>query len=146
MPKFAGAIGWKWDSCFLVWIALLALIAGGCTGNRVYPVEGKVIFKDGTPYVGGGQVNFEPMDKTVRTAARGILKADGTFRMGTYQDTDGVPEGRYRVVVVPTPPRSLRRPPPDWPPFHKRYSQPDKSKLEFDVTAGPNAFTIVVEK
>jgi hypothetical protein len=48
-------------------------------------------------------------------------------------------------VVPPRPANpDERRPPP--PPLHARFRSFDTSKLEFDVTRGPNEFTITVEK
>jgi hypothetical protein len=82
----------------------------------------------------------------VKVSARGIIKEDGTFKMGTHQDADGVLEGAYRVAIVPTPPRSLRNPPPGWPPIDKKYSNHETSGLEFKVTPGKNEYKVKVEK
>ena len=80
-------------------------------------------------------------------SARGIIQPDGSFRMGTFKDTDGAPEGRYRVAVLPIPPRNLNRPPKGWPPINKRFSSHTTSKLECTVTPGHNElFNIQVEK
>jgi hypothetical protein len=129
-----------------VMIAAVLLGMAGCGGRRLYPVEGRVTFKNGAAYTGGGQVFFEPADKVATGSARGTLQPDGTFRMGTYQDADGVHEGRYRVAVVPPPPRNLERPPPDWPPFDKRFSRHSTSNLEYVVKPGHNEYNITVEK
>jgi hypothetical protein len=118
----------------------------GCGGNRLYPVEGKVTFKNGNPYSGGGQVVFEPTDKDVKTSARGILQPNGSFRMGTFHDTDGVAEGRYRVAVVPAWRHIPERARPDPPPFDKRFSSQSASGLECVVKPGRNEFNITIEK
>src|SRR5262245_13341051 len=94
---------WLWAAA-----AVLALAsAPGCGGNRTYPVQGRVVFKDGAdirPLV-GGLVVFEPLDPGGKDSARGEILPDGTFRLGTYKEADGAPPGRYRALVTPpTPP------------------------------------------
>jgi len=125
---------------------LLLSAAAGCGGAATYSVEGKVAYKNGTPMLGGGQVLFEPVDKNSKISARGIIQEDGSFRMGTFGDADGVPEGTYRVAIQPAPPRNINRPPPGWPPIHKKYMNYAKSNLEYTVKSGTNEFNIEVEK
>src|SRR5262249_150116 len=66
----------------------------GCGGETVFPVSGKVTYKDGTP-VTDGLVIFEPVSQ--KSSARGEIRADGSFQLGTYKDTDGALEGDYKV-------------------------------------------------
>jgi hypothetical protein len=117
----------------------------GCGGKRTYQVAGKVTFKDGTP-LNGGQVVFEPVDKDAKIGARGQIQADGTFRMGTYRDDDGVSEGKHKVLVVPPLPPILdeRRPAP--PILHPRFQKFDSSGLEYTVTRDNKEYHIIVEK
>src|SRR5882672_7325832 len=99
--------------------ALLMLIAlTGC--GDTHPVSGKITYKDGTPMPGGGQITFNPADASTKTSSLGKILEDGTFRMGTHSDTDGVPLGTYKVAIQPTPPKNPNRPPPDWPPLQKK--------------------------
>jgi hypothetical protein len=127
-------------------LTLLTLVAAsGCGGRKVYPVQGRVIFPDGTPLT-GGLVVFEPVEPAADVSARGHIQADGTFRLGTYGHDDGAIAGRHRALVVPPLPAKLdeRNPPP--PPIHARFRSFDTSQLEFLVTPGPNEFTIKVER
>jgi hypothetical protein len=131
---------------FVILVPILLLAAAGCGGTPTYPVEGKLVYKDGTPVTGGGQVLFQAADPNTKGNPRGNLQDDGSFRMGTFDDTDGVPEGRYLIAVVPTPLRSRKSAPQDWPPFQKKYMNHETSGLEFTVTRGNNQCPIIVEK
>lgn len=130
------------------WITgtLLLFALAGCGGVKLYPVHGKITYADGTPMPGEGQITFNAIDKDAKHSARGIIHADGTFKMGTFGDTDGVPAGKYRVAIQPTPPHNPNRPPAGWPPLAKKYMNPAKSGLEYEVTTGKNEYNVVVEK
>src|SRR5262245_48305197 len=123
------------------WLVLLAalLAALGCGGRRLYPVRGKVTFPDGQP-LSGGQVVFESVDDPTMSA-RGEIQSDGTFRMGTFKDSDGVLAGRHRVLVVPP-----LGPNPDKPVrvIDPRFQSFDTSGLEY--TAPDEEFNITVER
>lgn len=137
--KFLVRVSW------LVFIGVLFTLVG-CGGLKTNPVEGVITYQDGTPMPGGGQITFTPVDPDVKISARGIIKEDGTYKMGTESLADGVLEGTYRVAIVPTPPKNLNRPPPGWPPLNKKYTNPQKSGLETTVTRGRNTYDITVEK
>ena len=119
-------------------IALLLFSVAGC-GGGLHPVQGKVTFEDGTPLT-IGMVVFESTDgKTI--TARGDIQADGTYCLGTKRPGDGVPPGKYRVLIAPredisaaAPERSLT--------FDKRYTDFSTSGLEYEVKVGPNEFPI----
>jgi hypothetical protein len=125
----------------LVPIGLLLFVAGGCGGGP-QPVRGKVTLEDGTP-VSKGMVVFESMAGDAKITARGDIQADGTFKLGTYKPGDGVPPGRYRVLVAPREDMedidSPNRKPPA---FDPRYSDFKTSGLEFEVKSGTNEFPI----
>jgi hypothetical protein len=129
--------------CRLAVFTLVLAGAAGC-GSRMYPVQGKVVFKDGRP-LPGGQVIFEPEDKEAKFSARGDIQADGTFRMGTHTDDDGVPAGTYRAVVMPKPPPNPDQRPRPPPPIHPRFQSFDKSGLKYTVPSDQQ-LTIQVEK
>jgi hypothetical protein len=135
----------RWPAVGL--IVLTALTAAGCGGRKLYPVQGEVVFQDGSPLT-GGMVIFEPVDKEVKTGARGEIQADGHFRLGTEQDGDGALEGRYKVLVRPARAGKIdeRNPPPAA--VHPRYQGIDTTPLEFTVTRDKdkNHFTIEVDK
>src|SRR5436190_8873345 len=82
--------------------ALLALAVAGCS-SATYPVEGKVLTRDGqvVKELEGGTVVFETEDGKV--SAQGAIGADGSFRMSTYQQNDGARPGKHRVLISPAP-------------------------------------------
>ena len=92
-------------------VCLAVLVGcGGGSGDFVgekfetAPVSG-VIKVDGTPFA--GLVEFVPNSKGGRIASDNS-GSDGSFTMGTYDDTDGVVPGEYKVqisvdITSPTP-------------------------------------------
>jgi hypothetical protein len=105
------------------------LLAAGCGGAGLYPVEGQVVFADGTP-LKSGTVVFSSVDQQVLIGARGELK-DGAFRASTYRLNDGAPPGTYTVMVTTPAGRDLTV----------------TSGARYTVKAGKNEFlTITVEK
>jgi len=136
-------------SCRASWrralVTLAVTFAMGCGGKRTYDVIGTVKFKDGTPMT-EGVVLFEPVDKAAHHSARGFLKPDGSFRLGTHRDDDGAYEGTYKVQVTPPAPLPREEGKPRKPVIHPRFQSFDTSKLEFTVKPGKNDFEIQVEK
>jgi hypothetical protein len=126
-------------------VALLLLGLAGC-GSGLCPARGRVTYADGKP-VTAGMVVFESKEQEPPVTARGEIQSDGSFALGTHRPGDGVPPGKYRVLVAPKfDPNAVDRAPPP-PPFHPRYSNFKESGLEFEVTAaGPNDFPIQVSK
>ena len=131
-------------SCRLL-VACLLLAPAGCGGPGLHPAGGKVVFPDGTA-LPGGLVLCEPVDADVKVSVRGEIRPDGTFRLGTYRNDDGAPEGKYRVQIQP-PERMFvddRKPPK--PTIDDRFTKFDTSGLEITVTRDRNDFTLKVEK
>lgn len=83
-------------ACFSV--ATLAICAG-CNGGRLktYPVQGKVVFADGSP-VKVGTVETKSVEHGVQ--ATGNINLDGTFTLTTYKPDDGAVAGQHRCVVI----------------------------------------------
>jgi hypothetical protein len=127
--------------------ALVLCGAAGCGG--LTSVEGKVVFKDGSSVkpLAGGLVVFEPLAGAGKTAARGAIQEDGSFKLGTHREDDGAAPGKYRVHVTPPAPTvaQLRKGNPPRV-IHPRYQKSDASPLEFTVTSGKNEFTVAVER
>lgn len=74
--------------------AFLIVMLSGCGGDKV-PLKGKVTFKeDGSPLT-RGLVCFE----TATYRARGTLTADGTYRVTSVKQNDGIPPGLYKVYI-----------------------------------------------
>ncbi|MDR1963644.1 MAG: hypothetical protein LBQ50_07685 [Planctomycetaceae bacterium] len=74
-------------------LSLTLLLFSGC-GDKV-GLGGKVTFSDdGSPLV-TGTVCFE----TDTYLARGTLKPDGSYVVGSLSEKDGLPPGNYRVYI-----------------------------------------------
>jgi hypothetical protein len=123
--------------------ALLLLLIAGCRGNTaLFPVSGKISQKDGTP-VSGGIVIFESVAQKV--SARGEIRSDGSFQLGTHGNNDGAAEGEYKVVIAPPPlPEEGKRPRS---PISQKYQSLESTPLKFTVSKDgrTNKFEIVLE-
>lgn len=81
--------------------SFIALLAVGCSGDRSIslpspsPAGGKVSLASGQP-VQNVRIMFQPIEAPV--AASGVVGADGTFTLGTYDNKPGACAGKYRVV------------------------------------------------
>jgi hypothetical protein len=121
----------------------------GC-GDGMYPVQGKVLWSDGTPAAElvGGIVSFESVEADL--SARGEIGPDGSFSLSSLRKDDGLPPGTYQVLVAPSDPdpsedksspRILgRRMLP------ARYRHYKSSGLEVTVEAKTNQVTLTVDK
>src|SRR5438128_547997 len=115
-----------------VWLAALVLALGpaGC-GQRLYPVHGRVTLEDGAP-LAKGVVVFEAEKGGPAVTARGDIKTDGIYQMGTFRPGDGAPAGKYRVLVNPidlsdTPDEEKKLP------FDAKYLKFETSGLTYEV-------------
>ncbi len=71
-------------------LSLALLVSAGCNGN--VGLGGKITYTDGSP-LDVGTICFE----TDNFVARGTIKQDGTYKVGSLSETDGLPRGTYRV-------------------------------------------------
>jgi len=79
---------------YLLFLLLSCLfLFTGCSDK--VQVKGKVTLSDGNP-VGIGHVVFDKGD----FAARGEIKSDGSYTMGSLKATDGLPKGEYTVYIT----------------------------------------------
>jgi len=108
----------------------IALGLTGC-GDRLYPVRGTVALEDGTP-VTRGVIICERFDGGPAVSAQGEIKPDGTFRLGTTKPGDGLPPGRYKVLINPMDLSDLPDDKKDIP-FDAKYLNFKTSGLELDV-------------
>jgi hypothetical protein len=124
-------------------LALLALGLAGC-GGGLYPVRGTVTLDDGTP-VTRGLVVFERVEGGQPITARGEIHPDGRYELSTNKPGDGVPPGKYRVLVNPL---ELSDVPDEQKhlPFDVKYLKFETSGLEYEVRAGLNEYPIVVTR
>ena len=80
-------------------LLILAFCLSGCGGGPIptYPVNGKVLFEDGTsPQFG----TVEFLNDEHQLNARGEIAKDGTFTVSTFQDEDGAVEGTHRIAII----------------------------------------------
>jgi len=125
-------------------VSLILLGVSGCGGKQTYfPVSGKVTYKDGRP-VTAGLVIFEPENQ--KFSARGEIREDGSFQLGTHKDNDGAMEGEYKVLIAPPPLPEEGKPVRS--PIHPKYQNLESTPLTFTVTRDPskNKFHIEVEQ
>jgi hypothetical protein len=110
-------------------LAVLALLSLslGCSGK--VPVSGKVTVKGGKPPEGASVV-FS--DEKAHRSARGVIAADGSFKLGTDGADDGAKPGKYVVTVHPPYPKDSSQPQPK-PMFHDKYQRASSSGLEAEV-------------
>src|SRR4051812_40667684 len=124
-------------------VAVLAVGLSGCGGGK-YPVRGTVTLDDGTP-LAKGLIVFERVDGGPPVTARGDVGPDGRYALSTEKPGDGVPPGRYKVLVNPL---DLSDVPDDQKtlPFDVKYTKFDTSGLEYTVQSGENDFPIRLER
>jgi len=118
---------------------LLAMLAAGC-GRQMAQVTGTVTLDDGTPLT-KGLVVFEGTVDGKPVMARGEVKADGGYQLSTAKPGDGIPPGKYRVLINPLDSSDI----PDEQksiPFDFKYMRYDTSGLEYEVKPGANDFSI----
>jgi hypothetical protein len=129
------------------WIIPFLLLAG--CGSGTYPVEGKVLWKDGSPAsdLAGSNVIFEGVDK--KNSAVGSIQADATFRLMTNKPDDGAPAGDYKVLIIEVGRHAL--PGGDGSEMapgkiDSRYADPSTTDLRATVKPGVNPVTLTVER
>jgi hypothetical protein len=124
-------------------VAALALGLCGCGGGK-YPVHGTVSLNDGTP-LAKGLVVFERTEGGPPITARGTVAPDGQFALSTEKPGDGVPPGKYRVLVNPLELSDVPDEQKDLP-FDVKYTRFATSGLQFEVKSGANDFPIRLDK
>ena len=87
-------------NCAAILVLFLLPLATGCGGDGVYPVEGQVVWKDGSPAkeLAGSLIFFELAEK--QTQAQGRIAEDGTFQMTTNDENDGALAGEHTVYII----------------------------------------------
>jgi hypothetical protein len=122
--------------------ATCIFFVSGCSQQGLEAsVTGKVTL-DGKP-IGPGYISFVPAGET-RNPAQGRVLEDGTYSVKTAH-VAGLPPGIYQVKV------SVHEPMADpnervevMPPLvhPEKYTKPEPSGLEYEVTSGPNTINI----
>jgi hypothetical protein len=128
----------------LLAFCLGSLAFAGCDSRPpTYPVSGKVVWKGGQPVteLNGGFVTLDSVELMV--SAMGAIGPDGTFKVNTFEDKEGVPAGEYKVAVS--------RPPEleetgVWVPLPRRYESIGGSDLTLTVEPKENQVTLELER
>ena len=125
---------------------MIAVVFGsalGCGAGK-HPVRGTVALDDGTP-VTKGLVVFERFDGGPPVSARGEISSNGSFELSTDRPGDGVPAGKYRVLInsmdlsdIPDEQKRL--------PYDIKYLKFESSGLEFEVKAGITEYPIKLSR
>jgi hypothetical protein len=130
-------------------IACLVLLAAGCNSSGVYPVEGQVNWKDGSPAkeLAGSLIFFNLAEK--ETTASGIIKPDSSFTVGTNKPDDGALVGEHVVTIIEVGRQSVggaesgALAPAK---VNTKYMTPNSSDLRATVKPGRNKITLTVER
>jgi len=123
-------------------VALVVSLAGCGQNSRLGRVSGTVRL-DGKP-VTSGVVQFVP---AAGRAATGKIDSDGTYRLGTYGESDGALIGPHKVAIVAYEAGDDSRPAYELrnvkrkPLVPTRYMSVGTSGLTADVKPGRNEFT-----
>jgi hypothetical protein len=125
-----------------------AIFLSGC-GSGIYPVEGQIVWQDGSPAkeLARGFVIFDLPEK--QTSARGTIQADGSFRLTTKKPDDGALPGDYKVLVIEVGRKALGGPDASAiapGAMDSKYSDPSTTDLHATVAAGPNKLTLKVAR
>jgi hypothetical protein len=76
-------------------LLLLGMVAGCSRNDSLATVEG-IVRLDGRPLT-TGTVRFVP---AAGRAATGQIQSDGTFKLGTFGDSDGAVIGMHKVAII----------------------------------------------
>jgi len=125
---------------FLLCLLICVVAVVGCGKNK--RLVGKVTFDDGEP-APNGMVIF----RTDTFVSKGEIQPNGSYKMGSEKENNGIPPGEYQVFVTgisgPLPPGVFGPPPPLCDP---KYENPDTSGLTCKIPAPGNKFDFVVER
>ncbi|MEX0643350.1 MAG: hypothetical protein WD468_11645 [Pirellulales bacterium] len=143
------------------WTALVVLptlVLAGCGARdlKTYPVQGRVVYSDGTP-LKGGTIDFEVVQGETaegeprRVHAHGDIGADGSFQLLTNRELAGAVAGVHRVAIgvaletgsdFDVMQASRRKKPAVLP----KYASFDTSGLEATVEPQSNEITITIQR
>lgn len=117
--------------------SLLLFVGCGGGNGAMEVVTGTVTYEDGTP-VAGGTIVFADMNKN--SSSVGYLQEDGTYTLGTFGETDGAPQGKYKVTIIGSSDYGQSSP------IRSDYSSQDRTPLTAEVVDGKNEINFQVEK
>jgi hypothetical protein len=127
------ACSWALGSAFLLF---------GCAGSGgKYPVKGELQWENGRPLkeLAGYDIAFS--SQKLGKSARGAIKDDGTFVLGTDRDGDGAFPADYIVTVTQPHPNPERLDDKRRPVVKLDYENTEKTPLKATVREQDNYFT-----
>jgi hypothetical protein len=122
------------------YLLFVVLLLSGCDSKQ--RLTGTVMFSDGEPLTVGTVVFSTPT-----FISRASVGADGTFKVGTTAEGDGIPPGTYKVYVVdamvldPKDPAGMSQ----LPIVAKEFTLESSTPLSVTIP-GTKTFDIVVER
>jgi hypothetical protein len=130
--------------CVAVGLGLIAPAGCGTAGH--HPVTGKLVYADtGEPVkeLAGFEVIFT--SEKLGRSARGTIKEDGSFQLGTVKENDGAVPGEY-VVTLTQPFREPERPYVGDRVVDQAYEDPSRSDLKAEVKSEKNDFVFKLRR
>lgn len=133
-----------------IWTVFLLLASlvflSGC-GSKMHKIGGCVTYSDTGEPLEIGFVCFA----NGPTFARGLIKPDGTYTMGSFSENDGLPPGTYQVYVDGARKGMGKRHPDDDDEQYLqlidlKHSRPETSGLTFVVGGKVKEFNITVDR
>ena len=133
--------------------ALLLLLTAcalfGCNRapQATYPVKGIIQWSDGgvAREIKNATVELQVIEgPAIRVSPHGMVHADGTFVLRTYQPKDGAPAGKYRAIVCPERWDQFKEAPP--PIMDRRFESYETSPLQVTIEPKPNEIVLEVER
>ena len=124
-------------------LTLMCFLTTGCGGGgpATHKVTGKVTVKGGET-VTQGIVQFSSGE----FSGNGPINSDGTYVMSSAGDEDGVPAGKYKVVIIGTASGGGYNPDgppePEKPIINSKYESTETSGLEVEVPGGNYDFEL----
>ncbi|MGL6194173.1 MAG: hypothetical protein ACRC2T_05060 [Thermoguttaceae bacterium] len=113
----------------------------GCSSK--VPMSGKVLFSDNDEPLTVGTVCFD----NGKIQARGGIKPDGTYILGTDSEKDGIPRGSYKVCVMGAMEPSQQGPMSGYTPvISQKYTDLATSGLTVEVDGKTKTFDFKVDR
>ena len=127
----------------------LLIILTGCGGSKTYPVSGSIFFTDNQPAkeLAGYSITLEPETPDAdgkKHSASGLVGADGTFKVSTFEQNDGAVPGKHKVAISPPAPVGDTTPPK--PLIPSRYGDLGMSGLIINVEVGKSEVKLEISK
>ncbi len=122
----------------------------GCGGPKTVPVNGTVVFTGTTETakeLAGYSITMEPETPNAegkKHSGSGLIGADGTFKISTFEQNDGAVPGKHKVAI--TPPVQNGDGPAPKPLIPTRYGDLGTSGLIINVEAGKPNVKLEVSK